>query len=325
MKWVQDRTGRFARRPHYLPEELDEECERIIVEFLTKKYGKAEFPVRTDDLTVLIEQKADLDSYADLSEEEGEVEGVTEFTPGQRPVVKIADRLNAPNMENRLRTTLTHEWGHVHFHQFMFDVDAKPRSLFGDDAPAVSNKCKRDKIIGASETDWMEWQAGYVCGAADRHRSGIPQGKRTASQQSRAHLGSRAAPHRYGRGAAPNIEGCRARTAPEETAPDRFRACPGGRTVSRQEPVLGEIFLKIKYPNQRTRRFWYNEVERIQQIAGARAVPRPKRSKGTFKDDCDTSTKYDDPRLRLRSGDHPRGLEQGAGRLRGGPERPAQG
>ncbi|SRR5581483_996687 len=165
MKWVQDRTGRFARRPHYLPEELDEECERIIVEFLTKKYGKAEFPVRTDDLTVLIEQKADLDSYADLSEEEGEVEGVTEFTPGQRPVVKIADRLNAPNMENRLRTTLTHEWGHVHFHQFMFDVDAKPRSLFGDDAPAVSNKCKRDKIIGASETDWMEWQAGYVCGA----------------------------------------------------------------------------------------------------------------------------------------------------------------
>jgi Zn-dependent peptidase ImmA (M78 family) len=165
MKWVPDRTGRFARRPHYLPEELDEECERLIVEFLKQKYGRAEFPVRTDDLTVLIEQKADLDSYADLSQEEGDVEGVTEFTPRQRPVVRIADRLSAPHMENRLRTTLTHEWGHVHLHRFLYDVEARPGSLFGDEAQPVANKCKRDNIVGASETDWMEWQAGYVCGA----------------------------------------------------------------------------------------------------------------------------------------------------------------
>jgi len=109
-------NGPLRQTPHYLPEELDEECERIIMEFLKQKYGSADFPIGTDDLTVLIEQKADLDSYADLSHEEGDVEGVTEFTPGQRPVVKIADRLNVPNMENRLRTTLTHEWGHVHLH-----------------------------------------------------------------------------------------------------------------------------------------------------------------------------------------------------------------
>ena len=89
--------------------------------FFNKKYGKVEFPIKTDDLTVLIEEKADLDSYADLSGEPGEVEGVTEFMPRQRPVVKIPSALNATNMENRLRTTLTHEWGHVHFHQFMFD------------------------------------------------------------------------------------------------------------------------------------------------------------------------------------------------------------
>jgi hypothetical protein len=25
--------------------------------------------------------------------------------------------------------------------------------------------CKRDSIINARQTDWMEWQAGYVCGA----------------------------------------------------------------------------------------------------------------------------------------------------------------
>jgi hypothetical protein len=165
MKWVPDRTGRFAKRPHYLPEELDEECERVVSEFLKQKYGHVEFPLKTDDLTVLIEQKASLDSYADLSAEEGDVEGVTEFMPGQRPVVRISEALNVPHLENRLRTTLTHEWGHVHFHQFMFDVEAKPRSLFEESAAAVSNKCKRDNIVGASETNWMEWQAGYVCGA----------------------------------------------------------------------------------------------------------------------------------------------------------------
>ena len=25
--------------------------------------------------------------------------------------------------------------------------------------------CYRDKILDASQSDWMEWQAGYVCGA----------------------------------------------------------------------------------------------------------------------------------------------------------------
>ena len=37
--------------------------------------------------------------------------------------------------------------------------------VIADDAEPVANKCKRDNIVGASETDWMEWQAGYVCGA----------------------------------------------------------------------------------------------------------------------------------------------------------------
>jgi Zn-dependent peptidase ImmA (M78 family) len=166
MKWVKDKTGRLSQRPHYLPDEIDDECERIIRDFLNKKYGKVEFPVKTDDLTVLIEQKADLDSYADLSGEPGEVEGVTEFTPRQRPIVRISGALSEQNMENRLRTTLTHEFGHVHFHQFMFDdLQNQPPSLFAQQAQAHTNKCHRDNMIGASDRDWMEWQAGYACGA----------------------------------------------------------------------------------------------------------------------------------------------------------------
>jgi hypothetical protein len=166
MKWVPDKTGRFAQRPHYLPEELDAECERAIVSFLNKKYGKVGFPIKTDDLTVFIEEQADLDSYADLSGEGEHVEGVTEFLPGKRPVVRIAEALNASHLENRLRTTLTHEYGHVHFHRFMFeDLRGKSASLFGHADHGQGNKCRRDHMLNAPERDWMEWQAGYACGA----------------------------------------------------------------------------------------------------------------------------------------------------------------
>lgn len=165
MKWVPDKTGRFPRRPHYQPDAIDAQCERLVQKFLAKKYGKVEFPLKTDDITVMIEERADLDSCVDLSEEEGEVEGVTEFKPGHRPLVKISDRLSAPHMENRLRTTLTHEFGHVYFHHFMFETQAQTGSLFPGMQRGHTNKCNRANIERAPETDWMEWQAGYACGA----------------------------------------------------------------------------------------------------------------------------------------------------------------
>ena len=166
MKWVPDRTGRFAQRPHYAPEELDSECERVISAFLRKKYGKVEYPVKTDDLTLLIEEHAGLDPYADLSGEGEDIEGVTEFVTGRRPLVKISERLSAPNFENRLRTTLTHEYGHVHFHRFMFEgMEFEKPSLFDKEKHRGANKCHRDTMISAPEKDLMEWQAGYVCGA----------------------------------------------------------------------------------------------------------------------------------------------------------------
>src|ERR1700730_9789408 len=166
MKWVRDATGRFPKRPHYLPEELDAECEEIVRGFLLDRYGSVEYPIRTDDLTVLLERDAeDLDLYADLSKEEGQVEGVTDFRLGKKPRVKIAARLsNAPNLENRLRTTLTHEYGHVRFHDLLYQVESKPASLFdklGDNAEpsGQAHRCKRDSMQSLSERDWMEWQA----------------------------------------------------------------------------------------------------------------------------------------------------------------------
>jgi hypothetical protein len=166
MKYIRDNTGRLTRRPYFEPLELDRDCEQMVCSFLKQKYGEVKFPVPTDGLEVLIEQDAqDLDRYADLSAEGDDVEGVTEFIPGQKPRVKISARLSEnPRYENRLRTTLAHEWGHVKFHAPLWLADTATADLFGR-PEAVSIKCKRDSILNASEYDWMEWQAGYVCGA----------------------------------------------------------------------------------------------------------------------------------------------------------------
>ena len=172
MKMVRDTTGRFGQRPHYEPAELDRECESLIASFLKKKHGRVEYPVSTDDLSSLVEQEAqDLDLYADLSEYGESVEGVTIFRPGAHPMVKISRNLSeADARRNRLRTTITHEYGHVHFHGYLFDEKLKSSQLFTSSAIAKPTKtdvqvCKRETMLDASHSDWMEWQAGHVCGA----------------------------------------------------------------------------------------------------------------------------------------------------------------
>lgn len=168
MKMVRDTTGRFKERPHYEPKELDRECEAIIQTFLKKRYGAIRYPVSTGDLTVLIEAETeDLDHYADLDGYGKGVEGVTIFQPGAKPIVKISAALSDDNRENRHRTTLTHEYGHVKFHAYLFDQAAGSRDLFETEhAPEDRIQvCKRDTILEARNSDWMEWQAGHVCGA----------------------------------------------------------------------------------------------------------------------------------------------------------------
>ncbi len=167
MKYVRDTTGRFSQRPHYKPEELDRECEAIITEFLKYKRGKIEFPITTDDLTLLIERDTeDFDPYADLSMYGPHVEGLTAFQLGKKPKVKIAEGLASDERrENRFRTTLTHEYGHVRFHAYLWEMEPPGPDLLRQRPNADKQICKRDGILEASQTDWMEWQAGYACGA----------------------------------------------------------------------------------------------------------------------------------------------------------------
>ena len=167
MKYVRDTTGRFAQRPHYEQAELDDECEGIITQFMRERYGGLDFPLPTEALKVLIERDAsDLDLYADLTGEGEEVEGLTVFIPNEKPKVRISKELTEQeHREHRLRTTLAHEYGHVKFHGYLFDLEHGSPSIFAGSPQMVVTKCKRDTILNAPRYDWMEWQAGYMCGA----------------------------------------------------------------------------------------------------------------------------------------------------------------
>ena len=169
MRWVRDLSGRFPKRPHYETAELDRACEDLIHELLILR--ASDFPISTDDLTVLIEQRAaDLDLYADLAAEGADVEAVTDFVPGERPRVRIHHTLSdSPRRAHRLRTTLAHELAHVVFHNFIWWFDQG--KLDAATAAALSPRCHRRAASGAS--DWMEWQANYAAGATLMPRGAV--------------------------------------------------------------------------------------------------------------------------------------------------------
>ena len=159
--YVPDKTGRFSHRPHFKPGELDRECENIITSFLKTRHGAAAFPVSTDDLTVLIERDTEsLDLYADLAEYGSDVEGLTQFQPGRKPIVKIEQRLAADERySNRLRTTLAHEYGHVKFHAYLWDMEPPEPDLLRRDPKASMQVCYRDKML-ERRTDRLDGMAG---------------------------------------------------------------------------------------------------------------------------------------------------------------------
>ena len=165
MRWIADRTRRFQQRPYYAEHELDEQCQEIVAGFLKAKYGSAAYPITTDDLTVMMERDvAELDLYANLAGEGRGVEGVTELRHRKKPSVRIARYLSeSPARENRLRSTLAHEYAHVVFHGFLWALEDDGRKP----GPVRSHyrRCRRSRVVASPQTDWMEWQAGYAGGA----------------------------------------------------------------------------------------------------------------------------------------------------------------
>jgi Zn-dependent peptidase ImmA (M78 family) len=121
--------------------------------------------VPTDALTVLIEREAEeLDLHADLiaDNDDEEIHGVTWFFPGAKPKVQINQSLRREfRRANRYRTTLAHEYGHLLLHGWLYDrfrrelKNHEPLRCYSRTVQATIDRL----------TDWMEWQAGYICGA----------------------------------------------------------------------------------------------------------------------------------------------------------------
>jgi Zn-dependent peptidase ImmA (M78 family) len=164
MKWISDPTGRFPHRPFFEDGEIDHECEDAVTKFLTNKYGAISYPINTNDLTILLDRNAGcVDLYADLTEFGNDVEGITEFYANKKPKVLISRQLSEQaNRENRYRTTLAHEFGHVYLHGFL--LSGGQMNIFAGNSQE-NNRCKRETMLNATKTDWMEWQAGYASGA----------------------------------------------------------------------------------------------------------------------------------------------------------------
>lgn len=165
MIWKPDYTGRFPRRPHWEFDELERRCEEIMKPFLEERYGQVPARVPTDALTVLIEREAeelDLHAALEAGAENEEIHGVTWFFPGARPKVQINRNLRREfRRANRYRTTLAHEYGHILLHAWLYDrFRREPRKREPLRCYSRTVQAGIDRVA-----DWMEWQAGYVCGA----------------------------------------------------------------------------------------------------------------------------------------------------------------
>jgi hypothetical protein len=140
---------------------LDCLAESRITEFQRKHRGRIQYPVSTEDLTILLEQHvSDLDLFYDFPSPSDE--GVTLFESGKKPRVLISRRLTEdPRRENRLRSTIKHEFAHVILHSRLYNDGL----LVQGQEDERAQRCAEAGML-AESNDWMEWQAGYYSGAA---------------------------------------------------------------------------------------------------------------------------------------------------------------
>ncbi len=151
--------------PHYYTRDyLEELCERTVIEFCTETYGQELAPLPTDVLTQLLERDTSvLNLYAALDDG---INGMTTMFGGDRlPRVDIAAALSRQWFrENRLRTTLAHEYAHVLLHAPLWRAQCMAGGQEGE--ALIAQACRRDTVEDhAQRGARIEWQAGYICGA----------------------------------------------------------------------------------------------------------------------------------------------------------------
>lgn len=151
-------------KPEFVPlKRIEREAQRLILDHLRKRREESDlFPVTAEDLVALVEEHArDLNVYDDISHLGADVEGVTFFSVGVRPTVQISPELSQATNQNRYKSTLAHELGHVVLHDPMFQL-RRADGLFGSLQQAFSVSF-RDGAVSDSQADLYESQAWHFC------------------------------------------------------------------------------------------------------------------------------------------------------------------
>jgi hypothetical protein len=160
MKYIADKSSIFSKRLYFETlRELDDECERLVrYTHFTCFNRELELPISDDRLTTMIERHADIDLYAEMPPG---IEASTDFRPDVRPLVRMSATIAGnSNRRNRLRTGLAHEWFHAVYHRPLWEILwARARVLGESIRPS---ECHQDAMIGAAESDWLEFQAAYA-------------------------------------------------------------------------------------------------------------------------------------------------------------------
>ena len=159
MKEYRDPLGRPIRRLYLRTDLLDRRCEGLMREFMNRRSGGYRLPIPTNELMRLLDERAgEIDPYAELPKG---IHGQTTFYFDRRPQVEIAASIYMTRSDHRVRTTVCHEFGHVWLHGPLW------REVGARRAPGVGPvwKCYRENILTAPESDWTEWQAGWISGA----------------------------------------------------------------------------------------------------------------------------------------------------------------
>jgi hypothetical protein len=161
---------RQPRPVFYTREQLDDLCEKIIVEFCMERYGQELNPIPTEALLQLLEEHAyDVDQMADLP---AGIDGVTEYYWDRKPDVKIDARLTQQHWrEVRRRSTLTHECSHAIQHAPLWQALGPEEPT--DGPIAVSCRCEEAEETFDQWDAWMEWQARHMSGAFLMPRSRV--------------------------------------------------------------------------------------------------------------------------------------------------------
>lgn len=164
-RWLADGTRRFARRPVFGTDDIETAAANLSTDYYATRGQEPQTAWSDDDLERLVDAiTSEYDSACDLSFIDFDVEGATQFSFINDPVVMIERRLATEQFRRRRRMTIAHEIGHVVVHRMLFQPSAaEMMELFTDLEGAAPVYCFREGI--ARGDDWMEWQASYFAAA----------------------------------------------------------------------------------------------------------------------------------------------------------------